>query len=169
MGGKNIVYWDTCIFIAHITNEQRDDPMDQLGVVEFANLFDMGQVDLVTSTITLTEFLETSVPAEDYKLFLQLFSRKNLQLTDVSRDIAELAGEIRSYYRSNINNSTISTPDCIHIATAIQMKCDVLQTFDGSGNRPGILDLTSPIAEKYNLRIEKPKPSESNPQLILNL
>ncbi|OGN74229.1 MAG: hypothetical protein A2X25_14690 [Chloroflexi bacterium GWB2_49_20] len=168
MAGKERIYWDTCIFIAHLTNEQRVDPLDQLGISEFANLFDMGQVDLVTSTITLTEFMESSLSTEEYKSFLQLFSRTNFQLSDVTRDVAELAGEIRSNYR--INNSTLSTPDCIHIATAIQYKCDILHTFDGSSkNRPGILGLTSPIARKYNLRIEKPKPSEPNPQLNLNL
>lgn len=167
MGGKNRIYWDTCIFIAHLSNEVRSDPLDQLGIQEIASLFDMGQIDLVTSTITFVEFMEGKVNNETYELFRKLFSRKNIHLLDVNKEIAILAGEIRSYHRES--KSTVSTPDCIHIATAIYFDSDVFYTFDGSGSHPGILDLSTPIAGKYDIKISKPRPAEPNPQLNLNI
>ena len=165
-GSREQVYLDSCIFIAHLNNEDRQDPNDRFGIDEIVNQFDLGQIEIVTSTLTITEVMRTKIPQEQLKRFRSLFSRRNFHLVDVTREIAEVSEEIRSYYYEP-NKATLGTPDCIHIATAIYWPCDVLLTFDGEGNRPGILGLQNPIAGKYNLQIRKPNPTRP-PQLAFN-
>jgi len=165
MSGKDKAYWDSCIFIAYLNDEIRDDPLDMLGIDELATLFDMGQIDLVTSTITITEVLRTSIKPEDYQRFRLLFSRKNCHLVDVTRKIAEISHEIRNFYYQP-PAATLTVPDCIHLATAIWFQCGAFYTFNGEGKRPGLLSLNNPIANLYDLQIQKPTPT-SPPQLPL--
>ena len=167
MSGKGRIYWDSCIFIAHLNNEARQDPQGMLGIVELAELFDLGQIDLVTSTITIVEVLRTTIKLEDYQRFRMLFSRRNCFLIEVTRKIAEISEEIRSFYYQP-GTPTIEVPDCIHLATAIWFQCETFYTFNGEGVRPGLLSLKSPIADRYNLPIQKPIPTRP-PQLSLNL
>ena len=169
MSGNGIIYWDSCIFIAHLKNEVRQDPQDMLGINELVDSFDLGQIDLVTSTITFTEVLRTTITPQDYERFKSFFFRRNCHLMDVTRRIAEISHEIRNFYYQP-GGPVLGTPDCIHLATAISFQCDVLYTFDGCGKstKPGLLSLHSPIANRYDLSIQKPIPTRP-PQLSLNL
>ena len=85
MSGRNSIYWDTCIFLAWIKNEERVNPDDMQGVYELATKFDMGQVDIVTSVITITEILQTTISEEQYNNFKRLYSKRNFLLVDVTR------------------------------------------------------------------------------------
>ncbi len=168
MSGKSLIYWDACIFLAHLKDETREDPNDMLGVNELATLFDQGQLDLATSVITFTEVLESSIPSEEYIRFRKIFSRKNSHLIDVHREIAEISHKIRNfYYDPTGKKPTVHTPDAIHLATAIWFECSVLYTFDGEGGR-GLLQLSQPIADVYSMPIQRPAPTQP-PQLPLDL
>jgi predicted nucleic acid-binding protein len=168
MTGKNIIYWDSCIFIAWLKNEPRNDPNDLLGIEKLVTLFEMGQIDIATSAITFIEVLQNETGLAEFEKFRQLFSRRNIFLVDVDRKIAELSHDIRNYYRQ-FNSKTLSTPDCIHLATAIIFQCSEFYTFDGESNYPGkLLTLEKPIAGEYDLNILKPKPDETS-QLSLSL
>jgi predicted nucleic acid-binding protein len=160
MTGKNIIYWDSCIFISWLKNEPRDDPDDLLGIEKLITLFDMGQIDIATSAITFIEVLENETGLQEFQKFRQLFSRKNCFLIDVDKKIAELSHDIRNFYKRE-GPKTLSTPDCIHLATAIMFQCSEFYTFDGESNSPGkLLTLEKPIAGEYNLNIQKPKPDK---------
>jgi predicted nucleic acid-binding protein len=168
MSGRDSIYWDSCIFIAHVKNEPRQDPLDMAGVSELACSFTFGQIELVTSTITITEVLRTSIGPENYEKFRKLFSWKNFQLIDVSKKIAEISHEIRDTFRGN-QGATLQTPDCLHLATAIWFKCQTFYTFDGCDQkRPGLLSLSNSFEQQYNLIIKKPVPT-SPPQLSFDL
>ncbi|MGD0707406.1 MAG: PIN domain-containing protein [Anaerolineaceae bacterium] len=167
MSGKGRIYWDSCIFIAHLGNETRQNPSDMYGVNELVSMFDMGQIDLVTSVITITEVLESSMGKSEYEKFRLLFSRKNCHLVEVNRGIAEISHEIRNYYYQP-GTPTLSTPDCLHLATAIWFDCCTFYTFDGESGKSGLLTLKAPIAGKYDLPIKIPAPS-SPPQLSFNI
>jgi len=167
MSGRRIVYWDSCIFIAYLKDELRKDPKDMQGVNELATLFDMGQIDIATSAIAFTEVLETTITAEKYKMFCDLFSRRNIHLIDVNRKIAEISHQIRNHYYL-VRNPTISTPDALHLATAIWFQCDTFYTFDGEADPLGLLQLDQPIADIYDIPILKPAPTNP-PQLQLGL
>ncbi len=170
MSGKALIYWDTCIFLAYLKDEDREDPQDMLGVQELATLFDQGQLDLATSVITFTEVLEGSIPPEDYRNFRNIFSRKNSHLIDVHKEIAEISHTIRDFYydpNRKSSTSTIRTPDAIHLATAIWFGCGVFYTFDGEAGH-GLLQLSQPIADVYSMPIQRPAPTQP-PQLPLGL
>ena len=166
MTGKNLVYLDSCIFIAWLKNEIRSDPREMAGVSDIGVSFDMGQIDIVTSTITFTEVLQSSIGQSEFDRFRNLFSRRNAFLIDVNRKIAEISHNIRDFYYSP-NSQALDTPDCIHLASAIWFHCSIFYTFDGSsGKSNGLLNLPFPLANKYPLKIQKPS-SNSITQLPL--
>ena len=84
----------------------------------------------------------------------------------MDRRIAEISHEIRNFYQiqKQIDGiKTIAVPDAIHLATAISLNCTCFYTFDGDGGQKlgeprALLLLGNKIADKYNLRIEKPMP-----------
>lgn len=160
MSGKGILYWDSCIFIAYLKNEVRNDPLDMKGIDELVLLFDMGQVDIYTSTITIPEILQASIGEEVYKQFSLLYSKRNFHLIDVTRKIAEISQEIRSHYYIS-GKATVETTDSIHLATAVYCKCEKFYTFDGEKNdHQGLLNLNLPLANHYDLKILKPRPKD---------
>jgi len=156
MSGKNLVYWDTCIFISWLGNETRVEAREMYGVADMGTAFDMNQIDVATSTVTITEILEAASDTSVYTRFRGLLSRRNLLLTDVDRSIAELASEIRSFYYIP-NTPSLTVPDCIHLATAIRLECEKFYTFDGDDHKSNkLLTLPLPIANKYQLVIQRP-------------
>lgn len=88
---------------------------------------DAGRMQLVTSTITLTEVLV--MPIENAHVHYQREYREMLLNTErvntlpVSVAIAEQAAELRAKYR-------LRTPDALHIATALVSGCDAFLTND---------------------------------------
>lgn len=150
--------------MAFIKNEKRGDPLDLLGIDELVSLIDDGKVDLFTSTITIIEVLESSLPSDAKIKFQNIFDRKNFHLVDVSREIVKISHEIRSHYFSLSNGSPIiDVPDVIHLSTAINQGCGKLYTFDGTKEKEAfskLLSLPVPIIGKYRLSIEKPAPGK---------
>ena len=91
-----------------------------------------GQVELFTSTLTLTEVLahplekQAEEIAKAYKSIL--LESPHLHVFDVDIRIAEKAAELRARYR-------LKTPDAIQIAVAIQAGCEVFLTNDKDHKR----------------------------------
>ncbi|MCZ7568841.1 MAG: type II toxin-antitoxin system VapC family toxin [Ardenticatenaceae bacterium] len=168
MSGNKVrnFYWDACIFIAWLKNEQRSNLMDMAGINEQVDLFKKGNVQLATSVITLIEVLASGVSPGNRDRLEQLFRRRNYHLIEVNRKIADIAHEIRDYYQQQGGADglpTIATPDAIHLATAIWYKCDILCTFDANdkrGRQRGLIPLNQNVAGKYDLVIAKPKPTQ---------
>jgi len=160
-GGRPLVYWDACIFIAHLKNEQRAiGEMD--AVREQVRRLDEGETVVVASTLTLTEVLECDIPAENLPKLQGLKQIPDrLMFAQVSMPIAELAHDIRSDIKASgvWNGKTVKTPDAIHIATALTNGCEVLYTFDENcrGDGLGLIRLSGTNAVR-KLPIEKPPP-----------
>ena len=166
MNGKTeTIYLDACIFLAHLKNETRQDPRDMAGVEELTQKIDRLEVNLVTSVITLSEVLESGVPVNARDTFLRLFQRRHCHLIDVTARIAEIAHNIRDYYRKQqaIDGlPTVATPDALHLATAIEVECDVFYTFDEKDDpkrKRGLIPLNPVVAGQYSLSIKKPAPT----------
>ena len=165
MSGHNLplVYWDTCIFLALLKQEQRQDPADLEGTNEQSDLFDKGQLQIATSVITIIEVLRSSISQAAGDRFEKLGQRPNFFFVDTTSRIARIAHDIRDYYY-NVQDGLppVSTQDSIHLATAIYFGCDKLYTFDEK-NKPGknraLIPLSGTIAGHYPLIIEKPRPS----------
>lgn len=162
-GNKNIVYWDACLFYAHIKKEitHGQDILD--AIREMADKMDNGGLYILTSTLTLAEVLRAKLIDEDgndrNEDFKKLRYKPRLLWKNVTTRITELAQEIRD----EIHNETrkrIGTPDAIHLSTAIINRVDVFYTLDknNSNKTLGLLPLSQKIHQKYRLVVSKPKP-----------
>lgn len=167
-GSRPTIYADSCIFIAWLQNEIRK-PGEMEGVTGFVKAVDDNKVVLVTSTLIRTEVINLS--DEQQNLLDRFTKRRNVQIKDPTNRVMELSGEIRAYYRAlkEENRSdlpTLTTPDAIHLATAIYWECEKFFTFDEKdkpgGSRPkrALIPLNGVVAGKYQLEITKPYVSE---------
>lgn len=95
---------------------------------------------------------------------LDLFKRSNVQSIPAGSRITGLAGTIRDYYqvrRDENDGRGISTPDAIHLATAIHSRATAFYTFDKDGDKQflGLIPLSGNVAG-HPLLICKPKADE---------
>lgn len=169
MDGIELEYWDSCVFMALLKNEQHL-PGEQTYLQNQARKFDMGALAIVTSTIAITEIFEARLTDEQIAQLRGMYTRSNFQFIDATTQICQVASFIRSYYKKNpIKDGSAelypSTPDAIHIASAIAAQSVSKQeirllTFD-SKNKPdkkelGLTNISGLVAGKYTLTICRP-------------
>ncbi|GJM43212.1 MAG: hypothetical protein DHS20C21_00540 [Gemmatimonadota bacterium] len=154
MRGVDSYYWDSCLFLAWLKDEERPEG-EMSGVREFLDRAKRSEIRILTSVLTLTEVLEAAVPTDAGSEFQRLFRRRGFGLLQVTRPIAERAAEIRKFYRDS--GSKLPTPDAIHLASAIHYEAAAFHTFDKgkSGKGVGLLQLDGDVAG-HPLRIHKP-------------
>lgn len=158
--GRYLHYFDTCVFLHWLSDPEKDrDVVD--GIEQIVSLAEQNKsVIIVTSVITRIEVLKTKMTSENTERFARMLGQFSVQSVNVDPRVAMLAHDIRDYYQSQNPSVKFSTPDCIHLATAIQYGCDEMNTLDGSGERKRKNDLIT-ISEnvmggKYQLLIRKP-------------
>ena len=162
MAGDNpLYYWDTCLFLAWLKDEERKaGEMD--GVREVIDRSKRREVKIMTSVLTAVEVLNAKIPAGMDTLFNGLMKRVNRQGMDIR--VANLAHDLRNHYAAK-GGKTLSTPDAIHLGTAILYRADEFHTFDGellplSGDVGGHkLIICKPEAKRPQFDLRKPKPS----------
>lgn len=165
-GASPLYYWDTCLFLAWLQDENRKSgEMD--GVREVIERSKRREVRLMTSTLTSVEVLTAKIPAGFDTLFVGLLKRVNRVSVDIK--VAAMAHDLRNYYASHpteFSNKILSTPDAIHLASAIIYRADEFHTFDAAGNAKllGLLPLSGNLAG-HGLKICKPE--TRRPQLDL--
>ena len=165
-GADPVYYWDTCLFLAWIKDEERATrEMD--GVREIIERSKRREVKIVTSVLTSVEVLQSRLPVGLENLFLGLMKR----ITRLGMDtkVASLAHDIRNYYTmhsAKFGGKTLSTPDAIHLATAVLYRVDEFHTFDGEGSAKslGLLPLSGDVGGH---RLVICKPQARNPGLDL--
>ncbi len=169
--GKPIIYWDTSVFLAWIKDEDRPNrEMD--GVNDVANKIHKDHVILLTSTLLSGEILESTLDEIAKQRFHDLFKRKNLQRGAADQRVMELTGKIRDYYQQQKEADhlpTLTTPDAIHLATAILYGASEFHTFDENNEvrkRRALLPLNGNVAG-YPLVICKPPIPSIPPQQTL--
>lgn len=165
MTGTKIVYWDSCIFLAHLKKETHHKPGELQAIQDEALHFDVGLVTIITSSISLLEILPATLDDAQKKLFADIRNRSNFQFVEANHAICECASEIRDYYKVNpISGVRLpSSPDCIHIASVIaaqtisgqKIKLLTLDS-DDKGNEIGLTKLSGVIANKYHVEIGRP-------------
>ena len=165
-GGSPLYYWDTCLFLAWLKDEERKQgEMD--GVREVIERSRRREVKLMTSVLTSVEVLSAKIPVGFDTLFSDLLKRINR--VNVDSKVAGLAHELRNFYISRseeFEGKTLSTPDAIHLATAIFYRADEFHTFDEAGSRKslGLIPLSENVGGH---RLKICKPESRNPQLDL--
>ena len=158
--GKPIIYWDTCVFLAWIKNESRpNNEMD--GVNDVATKIHNDHIILLTSTLTSVEILESTLNDLARQRLADLFKRRNCQQCAPDNRVMRLTHNIRDYYQQKKlvdGLPTLSTPDAIHLATAIFYEASEFHTFDENDEpkkRRALIPLGGNVAG-YPLVICKP-------------
>jgi predicted nucleic acid-binding protein len=141
------------------------------GVREVIERHKRREVKLITSVLTSVEVLASKLPVGMDRLFNDFMKR----LTRVAMDskCAALAHDIRNYYAERAKENagkTLSTPDAIHLATAILYRVDEFHTFDNDGDSKSLgliplsgnvgghrLIICKPIARHPELDLPKPR------------
>ena len=161
-GANPLYYWDTCLFLAWIKDEQRrSGEMD--GVREIIERSKRRDCRIMTSAITTVEVLQSTIPAGVDTMFVGLMKRVSRVSVDIK--VAQLAHDIRDHY-AKTGGRKLKTPDALHLATAILNRADEFHTFDSddllplSGNVAGHrLVICKPEARNPELDLRRPKPT----------
>lgn len=167
--GKPIICWDTSVFLAWIKNEERPNN-EMAGVNDVALKIHSDHIILLTSAITEGEILESTLDELGKQRYKDLFKRKNCQMVNIDPKIMELTHKIRDHYQQQKSIDglpTLTTPDAIHLATAIHHEANEFHTFDENNEprkRRALIPLSGNVAG-YPLVICKP-PIPSQPILF---
>jgi hypothetical protein len=132
--GKRLLYWDACVFIAHLKKETVWGLEVSAGIDQARDEIDQGRWLLLTSSLTRSEIFQGILTPEQKKIFTSLFGRRNIIQQDVTPKIADHACVIREYYDNQQPRVKIDTPDAIHLATALGYGVDEVWTLDGAGS-----------------------------------
>jgi predicted nucleic acid-binding protein len=165
-GAETVYYWDTCLFLAWLKDEERPSgEMD--GVREIVERSQRKEVKIVTSVLTTVEVLSGKIPVGMDTLFSGLMKRIHPLSMDIK--IAQVAHDLRNYYSNNraqYGGKMLGTPDAIHLATAILYRVTEFHTFDNDGDAKtlGLLPLSGNVGGN---RLTICKPQARNPQLDL--
>lgn len=163
---KETIYWDSCIFLAWITGEQR--PNDEMnGVFDCVEKVDNNVINLVTyKDTTEMEVLQANMSDDDKRVFDRLFARRNVIFLGYHPRIQAIAKEIREYGEEDKKRvkglKSIGQSDAYHLAAAIHNQVDAFYTFD-DGKRSkmrSLLSLDGNVAG-YKLLICKPPFTEA--------
>lgn len=158
-GNPQIIYLDSCVIITHVSGEIRPLQEERDGVAKLIEDYNNHLHHIMTSALAIVEIIVDAPARTQFQL---LRGHRDFHLYEIGTPVLDLSLEIREYYK-NLQDGfrTFTTPDAIHLATAIIYEADIFYTFDGStpsSNRSGrkILGTPSPIAGKYPLKIDRP-------------
>lgn len=118
------LYWDSDCFLGWL--EEEEDKVNQCGAV--LAMCERHEAEIVTSTLTIAEVLmrgsELRLPAERRQAVRGLFAHSYIRTVMLSRPLAEAAQDL-------VWDHGVRPKDAVHVATAIDAKAVVLNTFDG--------------------------------------
>lgn len=169
MAKTPLFYWDACVFIAYLTDEQREQS-EINGLIDVAEKINSGEVRLVTSTLTHAEVLNSTLSKDEQEKFDSIMKRRNVEWADTSVRVWKLTHDIRDFYKqkqAQDNLKTLTTTDAVHLATAILYKVNELHTFDEKDNkkRRALIPLSGMVANKYPIVIKKPSMAQQSMDL----
>jgi predicted nucleic acid-binding protein len=124
---------DSCCFIDAVKGDVGDAlPADRLNDLWYIRhclkAGQAGEIDVITSTLTIAESRRADAPPTDEvkRLFNSILtSGKVVQLAQMTQAIAERARDL--HWEHNIN---LGGADAIHVATALTVGCKEFLTFD---------------------------------------
>jgi len=159
-GTKPVYYWDTCIFLAWLKDEQTRKPGEMDAIKDVLEKFKRREIGLMTSTLTITEISVAKVSSGTYTLLDDVMQRPNFSRISVDIRVAKLARDLRDFYLTpNSTAKTLTVPDSIHVASAILYRATEMHTFDGNDsnkyNSLGLLPLSGNVGG-HNLTICTP-------------
>lgn len=168
-GSKPVYYWDTCLFLAWLKNETTRKPGEMDAIADMLERFKKRQISLITSVLTTTEISIAKIPAGTESLLEDVMQRPNFTRVAVDIRVAKLARDLRNWYitrSAEFNNKTLSVPDAIHLATAINYRANEFHTFDGKDsnkqNTLGLLPLSGNVGGHSLIVMRPPIPAQGS-------
>ena len=134
MSKTKIYYWDACIYLAWIKNEEAIYGKDRMEAIQkiLKDNFERNAV-IITSTLTIVEVLSADLTSEQEELFHKSFRPSDHIRYDLDPPIALKARDFRKRCLDDKSGKTLATPDAIHLATAVICGADEFLTFDKGG------------------------------------
>lgn len=160
--GRLLYYWDTAPLIAWITDEKRTDASEMSGLAEVVEMIERGHAVLMTSVLWRAEVLDLHLTAMQRRRLDASFDGQSVIELQIDSRIMDLSSQIRSFHGASKKKETIkkiSTPDAIHLASAIHYNASEFHTFDGKRtgkNNGGLLTLNGNVAG-HRLKICSPR------------
>lgn len=167
MSGKSVVYWDSSTFLALLKEETTHGDGVYDALVSQAGAFDRGDIILATSTVGIAEVLSADLPDHPREVFESLIRRSNFQVITVSETVARNAARLRGHCYGKEKNGAgeayiLSTPDAIHVVSAMLIKADTLVTLD-SANKSNRREMAMtkvanhyPVPDLHPVMIQQP-------------
>ena len=130
MSNGDLQYWDSCLFIRYLTDDPQTDK-DRAQLENIKPLFEAahkGHILIVVSTLVLAEIRPREpFNQRHYDLIDDLFyrGRSNVRVVAVTPPIARKASEL------GVTHKAMTSPDAVHVATALLEQVSVMYTFDG--------------------------------------
>lgn len=160
-------YWDTCIFLAWLKNEEHRKPGQLEATKDCVERFERREILIMTSALTLAEIAPPAqLPAGAMALLEKAMQHPNFTTVSVDLSVGTMARELREYYavrKAEFGGKTLTAPDAIHLATAILYKANEFHTFDekdkARANSLGLLPLSGNVGG-HDLKICIPPGNE---------
>jgi predicted nucleic acid-binding protein len=161
------VYWDTSAFLALLKNETMHGPGVLDALKSQAGAFDRGEIVLATSTLAILEVNSADLPDSARELFEGMLRRSNMVLVAANETVMRSAAELRRHVYGKDKNGAgepyvLSSPDAIHVVSAMQIGADCLVTLD-SANKPKTKEMAMtgvsrhyPVPGMHAVPIERP-------------
>jgi predicted nucleic acid-binding protein len=117
------IYWDSDCFLGWFQEEAGKVDLCA-GTIERA---EQGEVLIMTSALTIAEVLwlrgGPRIPEDKATIIRRFFRRSYVRIRNVTRAVAEDAQEL-------VWRNSIRPKDAIHVATALGVRANALETFD---------------------------------------
>lgn len=155
---KPVIYWDSCVFLAYIKDEEDRAEGEMAGVYAVANEVFEKKIQLMTSAVVFYEVRRARLNDECRARFDKIFDLSNVTVVELSPAIGDRAGQLADYYQNlDDGRKGLSRNDAYHLATAIAYEVTVFHTFDKEDkkNSRGLLELDGNVAG-FPLRMCKP-------------
>lgn len=140
-----LIYWDSDAFLGWLQNEPGKAELCD-GTIKRA---EAGEVLIITSALTITEVLwlrgGPKVTRDKADILHRFFRRSFIRVRNVTRAVAESAQGL-------VWDHNIKPKDALHVATALDAKALVLETFDD-----GLIGKSGTVGEPP-LMVRKPIP-----------
>ncbi len=161
--GKTVVYWDSAVWLAWLQNERHWPETVLAGIEDVVLHLESGKVVLITSSIARSEIFQGRLSQEQRSQWTSIMRRSDVQEVAADSRVNDRASAIREYHQAR--KVKLSTPDAIHLATAVLYKADEFQTMDGldkSGKARRVLGLNGDVGG-YPLVVVQPYPRAGSP------
>lgn len=161
--GKQIIYWDTAVWLAWLLGETQWPDTVIAGIQDVVQHLEQERLLLFTSSITRSEIYQGKLSPQQKNNWASIMRRSDVREVAADSRINDRSSAIREYHQSR--GTKIQTPDAIHLATAVLYKADEFQTMDGLDNKAKpkrILALNGDVGG-YPLTVVHPYPRSGPP------